>query len=398
MRLLLINQYAGSPGLGMEYRPHWMATEWIKSGHQVLVVAGDYSHLRREQPPVGISTVEGVDYATLRTPRYEGNGARRLANIAAFRAQLALNRGHLQRWRPDVVIASSTHPMDVRPALSIARASGALMVHEVHDLWPLTPRLLGSLSPRHPMIMWMQREEDLACRRADLVVSMLPATLPYLQTRGLDEQRWTYVSNGVPDDFVATPPARPLPADGVFRVGYFGGHQVSNGLSTAVEAARLLAAEPVELHLTGSGTEKESLQEMAAGMTNVKFHPEVPPPVARQQMREMDALLLTAAPTPLYEHGIGQNKLFEYMATGLPVIQAIHAAGSPVDLAGCGYTCAAGDPEAMAELIRRMRGLDPSERQRLGHSGYDYVRREATYSALADKFIGAVESVSSRHS
>ena len=202
MRILLINQYAGAPSLGMEYRPHWMATEWQKLGHEVLIVAGDHSHLRRVQPSAGRSTIEGVKFLTLRTPQYGENGPRRFANILAFRVQLLRAAKTLCEWHPDVVIASSTHPMDVRPGLRIARKSGALFVHEVHDLWPLTPKLLGGMSDRHPMIMWMQREEDLACREADLVVSMLPATLPYLESRGLTADRLVYVSNGVPVEAV----------------------------------------------------------------------------------------------------------------------------------------------------------------------------------------------------
>ena len=45
-RILLINHYAGSPEMGMEFRPYYFAREWSKMGHEVWVIAGDYSHLR----------------------------------------------------------------------------------------------------------------------------------------------------------------------------------------------------------------------------------------------------------------------------------------------------------------------------------------------------------------
>ena len=50
MNILLINHYAGSPELGMEFRPYYMAKEWVKAGHQVLIVGGSFSHLRKVQP------------------------------------------------------------------------------------------------------------------------------------------------------------------------------------------------------------------------------------------------------------------------------------------------------------------------------------------------------------
>ncbi len=50
MNILLINHYAGSPRYGMEYRPYYLAREWVRLGHRVTIVAASYSHLRIEQP------------------------------------------------------------------------------------------------------------------------------------------------------------------------------------------------------------------------------------------------------------------------------------------------------------------------------------------------------------
>ena len=38
MKILLINHYAGSPNLGMEFRPNYVTKEWGKLGHEVLIV------------------------------------------------------------------------------------------------------------------------------------------------------------------------------------------------------------------------------------------------------------------------------------------------------------------------------------------------------------------------
>lgn len=157
MRLLLVNHYAGSLRHGMEFRPFYLAREWRRMGHEVLIVAASQSHLRSVAPRVpGASTreqIDGVDYLWLRTPAYRGNGVGRVFNIAVFCLLLAARARRLAReCRPDVVIASSTYPMDIWPARRIARLAGAKLVHEVHDLWPLSPIELGGMSPRHPFI------------------------------------------------------------------------------------------------------------------------------------------------------------------------------------------------------------------------------------------------------
>ena len=396
MRILLINQYAGAPTLGMQYRPHWMAVEWQRLGHEVLVVAGSHSHVRSVQPPSGRSRIEGVEFLTLDTPKYSDNGLQRFLSIMAFRTQLYRRSGSLADWRPDAVIASSIHPMDIRPALRVARKVGAVLVHEVHDLWPLTPKLLGGMSDRHPMVMWMQREEDLACREADLVVSLLPATLPYLQSRGLEAGRWTHVSNGVPDTAVSDATQCQYADGPTFRVGYFGAHGPANDLGTLIEAARQLQGEDVEVHLWGAGPAKSPLQARAADIPTVHFHDSVPPAAARASMASMDALYIGLVNSPLFQHGVSPNKMFDYMAAGRPIIQAIDTPRSPADEAGCAIRCRPGDPGAVIKAINELRGLGLQKRTVMGTAGQAYVRDTCTYSRLAASFAEAMETAQSR--
>ena len=38
MNILLIDHYVGSLKYGMEYRPYYLAREWVKMGHKVTLV------------------------------------------------------------------------------------------------------------------------------------------------------------------------------------------------------------------------------------------------------------------------------------------------------------------------------------------------------------------------
>lgn len=130
MNILLINHYAGSPRHGMEYRPYYLAREWVKLGHRVAVVAATVSHVRTKAPAVARSgeseEIDGIRYVWVRTPRYVGNGTRRALNMFAFVAQLGRLQGWLGReFEPHVVIASSTYPLDSVAACRIARRLGA---------------------------------------------------------------------------------------------------------------------------------------------------------------------------------------------------------------------------------------------------------------------------------
>ena len=60
MNILYLNHYAGSPALGMEFRPYYLAREWVRAGHRVQIVGADFSHVRARQPNAGDEVVDGI--------------------------------------------------------------------------------------------------------------------------------------------------------------------------------------------------------------------------------------------------------------------------------------------------------------------------------------------------
>lgn len=407
MRILLVNHYAGSVRHGMEYRPFYLAREWARLGHSVRIVASSQSHVRTLQPEVSSAatheTVDGVDYVWLRTPGYHGNGVGRVLNIAAFCTRLALHaRGIVADFRPDVVIASSTYPMDIWPAARIARLAGARLVHEVHDLWPLSPIELGGMSPRHPFIRVCQAAEDYACRHADVVVSMLPCVHDHMKAHGLDLARLHIVPNGVltdewdePGEPLAGEPATCIErahAAGRTVVTYAGAHGVANALDALLDAAALMKGEPFEFILVGDGPERARLVERvrAEGLDRVHLLG----PIAKRQipawLGRVDIAYLGLQHVPIFRFGIAPNKLMDYMMAGRVVLSAIESGNDPVSEAGCGLTVEAESPQAIADGLRRLGRLSPSERQAMGERGRDYIRRHHTWPVLARRFLDAI--------
>lgn len=118
----LINHYAGSPNLGMEFRPYYVTKGWVKLGHEVLIVGGSYSHLRKVQPQSCEEMIDDVRYRWVKVNPYKGNGIGRIISMFSFVTKLYCNyRRYLRNFKPDIVIASSTYPLDIYPAYRIAR-------------------------------------------------------------------------------------------------------------------------------------------------------------------------------------------------------------------------------------------------------------------------------------
>ncbi len=408
MKILLINHYAGSVHYGMEYRPYYLAREWVEQGAKVHIFAGSYSHLRRTNIEMdgGFKNekIDGINYTWLKTPRYQGNGLGRAFSMFCFVQKLyGHGRSIASEIDPDVVIASSTYPLDIFPARHIARSHGARLVFEVHDLWPLSPMELGNMSRRHPFIMAMQFAEDYACRHADRIVSILPQADLHLRTRGMRQNKFYYVPNGIKTDlwneneisgagehhrFLDN-----LKKNNIFLVGYAGGHGVSNALSDFVKAAGLLKQKNIAFVLIGAGPEKKELIRLAQRQRsdNVFFLEPVEKKTIAGLLSRFDALYIGWQRQPLYRFGISPNKLFDYMMAAKPVIHAIEAANDHVAESGCGISCEPENPRAIADAVLKLRAVPEEERKTMGLRGREYVLRNHDYRILAQKFLDAVQ-------
>jgi glycosyltransferase involved in cell wall biosynthesis len=402
MNILLINHYAGSVLHGMEFRPYYMARHWIEKGHRVTIVAASHAHLRTQSPKLegvrGEEEIDGVRYIWLKTPPYQGNGAKRVLNILAFVGRLQWLALQLAKeLKPDVVIASSTYPLDMFPAARIAKHSGAKLIFEVHDLWPLSPIELGGISPWNPFMLLLQWAENYAYRKADRVVSMLPNAASHMIQHGMKAHKFAYVPNGVVVEEWTDKTQLPeehleildrLKAKGDFLVGYAGAHGLANSLESFIKTTPLLQGMPVKLVLIGQGPDKERLQALAEklGFGNAVFLPPVQKQAIPSLLSRMDALYIGFKKTPLYRFGVSPNKLMDYMMAAKPIINALEAGNDPVVESGGGISIPPEDPIALAEAIRRVFAMSETQRQELGDHARRFVLQQHDYAVISQNF------------
>ena len=406
VNILYIDHYAGGPVWGMEYRPFYLGREWARLGHRVTIVAASYAHVRTRQPDVkgrySLGRVDGVDYVWCQTPTYEGNGVGRVVNIAVFLSRLREWRYWLDH-RPDVVIASSTYPVDFMPARALAKRFGATLVWEVHDLWPLSPIELGGMSRWHPFILWMQRSENAACRHADIVVSMLPHADVHLMEHGMSQSKFVYIPNGVDPDEWSGSQRDELPRShagvlqeakekGELLVGYAGAHGVANGLDTLLDAASLAREMPIRWVLVGGGAQKGWLQQRvrAEGLERVSFLDGVPRSAIPALLEAMDVLYIGLRSESVYRYGVSPNKLMDYMMAGRPIVCAIEAGNDPVGEVGCGVTIRPNDAKEIVRAVDGFASVNVSERRAIGARGRLHIESNNLYPMLARRFLEAM--------
>lgn len=406
MNILYIEHYAGSPEMGMEFRPYYLSREWVKMGHKVSVVAGDYSHLRNTNPSVSrdfeTETIDGIEYVWIKTGEYEGNGVKRAMTMERFVRKLYSHAGMIaKRWKPDAVIASSTYPLDTWSAQRIARKAGAKYIHEFHDLWPATLYEVGGMSRKHPFVVLMQIAENSACRHCDSCVALAPYAKDYLVTHGLAPNKFHNIQNGVVEEewtdylTISEEHRRFFDAHSdKFIVGYFGGHALSNALDLCLDVAKDMQDEcNIIFVFVGDGVEKQRLTNRARDeqIGNVFFLPPVSKRAIPDLLRYYDISYMTGMPSPLYRFGLCLNKMYDSMMAGIPIVCAFDAPYTLVKQYECGYQCDPKDRNAVKDSIRRIYNMSETERMEMGNRGKKAVLDHFTYRRLADDFVSIME-------
>ncbi len=406
MNILYIDHYAGSKSMGMEFRPYYLGMIWTEMGHNVTIVGSSFSHLRMCQPiingPVTAENLDGLDYLWIKGIKYAGNGFGRLLNVLQFLFGLFFyQKKILEKSQPDVVIASSTYPMDIWPAKYLAKSSNARLVFELHDVWPQSLTEIAGLSKYHPLVIFAGMAERTVYSAADRVVSILPAVHEHCSSLGFDTTNLTIVPNGIViDDWSLNDASLPekistavsdMRLKGHMIVCYTGAHGAPNELENLINAAELLRNEAISFLMVGGGHLKLELEELVATkkLDNISMCESIPKLAIPKLLALVDVGFIGAKKRPIYKHGISPNKIADYMMAEIPVICAIEAGNDLVKEANCGYSIAPSNAEALASTILHMDSIGHSKRKIMGQRGKQYVLRHYNYVTLAKKFMEA---------
>ncbi|MDR7361990.1 glycosyltransferase involved in cell wall biosynthesis [Marmoricola bigeumensis] len=248
---------------------------------------------------------------------------------------------------------------------------------------------MGQMSASSLVYRALTALEELLYAHADRIVVMAPGTETDLVARGVPREKIVYIPNAAdPEDFVPTASRQDLRARYEFKrptAVYAGAHGPANGLDLLLKAAEEVADLGIDVVLVGSGVMKRSLQSGAIerNLENVRFLDPVPKAEIVDILHAADLGLHVLADVELFRSAVSPNKLFDYMAAGLPVItNSPGLVGDWVDRAGCGWSV---EPDKLADAFRCFAAESEAGRAERGRSGQVWLRRNQSRSAMAQR-------------
>ena len=395
----IINQYIGSPYHGMEYRHYYLAKNLLEQGYKVTLVSGSYSHLFSSPPKVKQSVtkelIDGIEYIWIKVPSYKSSKSiGRIWNMLYFAWKLHF----LKDIVPSHIIVSSPSLFPVKVGAKLAKKFHTKFLFEVRDIWPQTLVELSRLSTTHPLIKLMEHYEKFAYRKADKIISLLPAAKEHFEKKGMKKDKFVYLPNGIETEqqesaSLAYETREKIPTD-KFIIGYSGTIGIANNLDYLLDAAEILN-ENDEIHfiLLGNGGEKKRLQERAKNLSlkNITFLEAIPKEEIASFLSYIDVAFISLLPEDLFRFGVSPNKVFDYMFAQKPIIWAIEAGNNLIEEAQCGVSVTLNDTLSLKNAILNLKGLGKEALTELGQNGYNFVYSQHNYKMLAEKLINIIE-------
>lgn len=395
LNLLWINHFAVAPSDGGGTRHFDLAHALRPHGWHVTIAASDFhlhsrGYTRRPTPHARgaiAERVHDVDFLWLWAAPYSTNDWRRARNWLSFARSLARLSPNVAP-RPDVIIGSSPHLFAALAALRMARRLRVPFVLEVRDLWPES--IVAAGGRRGPAYHALGSLATYLYARADRIIILARGTGDHLASLGVSPMRMVYVPNGA--DPMPAPAIAPRPA-APFTLVYAGAHGPANGLDTVLDAAALLRDHSIRIVLVGDGPSKPALATRAAreALPNVEFREPVPKTAMPALLASADAGLMVLRDAPLFSFGVSPNKLFDYLAAGLPVVCNVPGdVATMLRDASAGEQAADPSPRALANAILRLAQRSPRTLRAMGDSARAWVGREHGRPVLAQRLDAAL--------
>ncbi len=397
MRVWIVNNNAIPPSLGGLVRHFYFARELQKMGHRVRIITDSQVHntevnFVEKGQLMADKDFDGVTYTFVRGMSYTKNDYRRIFNIIQFTRNVkrAMKALYKSGEKPDVIYASSPSPFAPYRAFSFAKKLGIPYVYEERDLWPMAIREyghFGKYSPIIPAIKFLEHCQHKAHRNSAASIFTIEGGKDYVEDMGwtdVDLDKIYYINNGVDlDEFYEFLESchyedPDLDDPETFKIVYTGSIRSIYHIDIIIKTADLIRNKfpQVRFFFYGAGPERDKLEREVRqrGLENFKFKGRVSKKEIPSILSRADMTLMHHEAVGLVRFGTSNNKLFEYLASGAPVLSTVKSGYSIVREDNCGIECPDQRPETIAKAIEKALSWTPEERAEIKKNMREVVK------------------------
>lgn len=420
MKIWLMNHYASNMFKDKAGRHYWFAKELKKLGHEVTVFCSTTLVNGEEIINTGnekqcVQHADDIPFVFVNTVPSQGNGIKRVQNMLLFYKNLfpVTKTYEKEKGKPNVIIASSVHPLTMVAGIKIAKKMKIPCICEIRDLWPEAIFSFGKAKENSLIGKLLVKGEHWIYKKADALIFTKEGDTDYLKERhwtteqggDIELEKCYYINNGV-DIAACEERSRTMQLDDPdlmdstkFNVTYVGTIRPVNNVGNLLDTAKIIkdikGYEDIQFLIYGDGNQLDELKKRTKDeqLNNVKMkgvvnRQYVPFILSRSSIN----MLNYSQKQYNWTRGNSSNKLFEYMASGKPVISTVHMGYSIIKRYNCGVELDEDKPECLAEQIMRFHDMKPEERNQIGQNAKEGAK-DFDFSVLTEKLMNVIQRV-----
>ena len=300
----IINHYAARMFYDKGGRHYWFAKYLKREGYDPVIFSCNAKHgvlekyVETDDLWIEQHTDEiDVPFVFVKSNLYEDNGIKRIQNMVGFyrNVKKAAKEYASKYGKPNVIFASSVHPLTLVAGIQLARHFGVECICEVRDLWPESIVAYSKkLTKSNAIIKLLYQGEKWIYRKADKLIFTVEGGADCIKDQGWDKEnkgpidisKVHHINNGVDikafDNNVRSNVYEDDDLDNpdTFNLVYTGSIRQANNLKIVVDAAKNIQnsntahkCEEIKFLLFGDGDERENLQKRCLNekISNVVF-------------------------------------------------------------------------------------------------------------------------------
>ncbi|MCL2637210.1 MAG: glycosyltransferase family 4 protein [Oscillospiraceae bacterium] len=343
MNIWIFHHYGSPPTMSGLTRPYHFAKFLRERGYKSTVFSSAYLHYSNEnliknKAQYLIHQEDKIPFVFIKTAEYKKNKLSRIFNMYSFYRNLfpVTKSYEKENGKPDVILASSAHPLTVIAGIKIAKKYKIPCICEIRDLWPESIFEYGSLRKNSFFGKLLQAGEKWIYKKVDKIIFTMQGGYDYIIEQGwqnvIPKEKCFYINNGV--DLEAFDYNRKnykiededLDNDSIFKVVYTGSVRRVNNLRIIADTAKELRENSnIKFLIWGGGNELEELRSYveSEGLTNIVFKGHVEKKYIPYILSKSDLNLIHCKQTNIMRFGSSENKTFDYLASGKPILRTI---------------------------------------------------------------------------
>jgi glycosyltransferase involved in cell wall biosynthesis len=313
-----------------------------------------------------------IPFVFIRTTAYKNSRLLRVKNMFDFYRNLfrVSKEYSYLNGNPDVIFASSAHPLTLIAGQKIAKEYGVPCICEVRDLWPESFVAYKIFNVKNPILKLLYLGEKWIYKKADKLVFTMEGGKDYIihqrwdkeQGGPIDMEKVNHINNGVDlnlfeynrDTYVFDD--EDLDNGRTFKVIYAGSIRLVNNVKSIIDAAQVIKNKNIshiEFLIYGDGSDREHLEKYCLDnkIQNVKFKGFVDKKKIPYILSKSNLNILHFEQNNIKQYGASLNKLFEYFASGKPTVSDCEFGYDLIEKYNCGRVIDNANADQLADAI-----------------------------------------------